>query len=362
MAGPGGPDASSTRATTPQSVFEVISFQADACASSGSPLYGTVLRGIAADLEAGGICAELLDDRGDDPFGSALALRFLGAVHRVVLEGRAPRLAELYPSVGGQPGGDAALVAAFLDAVRSNRDEVSQRTDDGVQTNEVGRSAVLVGGYATVSRETGLPLRILEIGASAGLNLRWDRFAYETPAGVSGDPTSPLWFSGLWEGPAPLLPPTFDVAVRRGCDRNPIDPTTEDGARTLLSYVWPDQLDRIARLRAAIDVARRVPVEIDRSSAPPWVEGQLAQPAAGLATVVTHSIVMQYLSSAARHRFRAALEEAGGRATDGAPLAWLRMEPAGDRAELRLTTWPGGQERLLATAGYHGRPIWWSAV
>jgi hypothetical protein len=345
--------------SVPHDVLEVIEFQADACTRSGSPLYGTILHGVADDLRAGGICAALLAGRGDDPFGSALALRFMGAVHRVVLEGRAPELAVHYPSAGGDRGPDG-VVQAFLEAVRQNAEEVSRRTDDGVQTNEVGRSAVLVGGYAVIAREAQLPLRVLEIGASAGLNLRWDQYAYDTGEQLSGDPASPVRFAGVWEGPPPALPAAFDVAERRGCDRSPVDATTEDGARTLLSYVWPDQVDRILRLRAAITVARRVPAEIDRAPAPEWLEAQLAAPSPGRATVVTHSIVMQYLSSGARHRARGAIEAAGRAATPEAPVAWLRMEPAGDRADLRLTTWPGGVERPLATAGYHGQPIWWS--
>jgi len=68
---------------------------------------------------------------------------------------------------------------------------------------------------------------------------------------------------------------------------------------------------------------------------------------------------MEWMTTVARERFRGAVAAAGARATEGAPVAWLRMEPGGDRAEVRLTTWPGGEERLVATAGYHGRPVWW---
>jgi hypothetical protein len=149
------------------------------------------------------------------------------------------------------------------------------------------------------------------------------------------------------------------VAERRGCDRNPIDATTDDGRLTLLSFMWPDQLARIARLEAAITVARRVPVELEQADAAAWVESQLVEPRPGVATVVAHSIVFQYLSSASRRRIRDSLESAGRSATPDAPICWLRMEPAGDRAELRLNMWPGGERELLATAGYHGHPIWW---
>jgi hypothetical protein len=54
------------------------------------------------------------------------------------------------------------------------------------------------------------------------------------------------------------------------------------------------------------------------------------------------------------------MEEAGERASGSAPFAWLRMEAGpGLLTEVRLTQWPGGRERLLATAGYHGEPVRW---
>lgn len=338
-------------------VLDVVAFQATSCASSGSPLYGRILAGVVDDLQAGGVTAGLLTGRGDDPLGSALTLRFLGAVHRIVLDGRVPGLAAHYPSAGGRPDGDP--VPAFLETVRRHTDEVGRRMEDGVQTNEVGRAAVLVGGYAAVARRTRLPLRVLEVGASAGLNLRWDHFAYDTGRGMAGDPDSPVRFSGVWEGEPPELPPTFAVAERAGCDRNPLDATTPEGRLTLMSYVWPDQIERFQRLEAAIEVARRVPATVERADAAEWAAARLAQPTPGVATVVVHSIVLQYLPAESRRRFRDALTEAGERASGGAPLAWLRMEPGGERADLRLTTWPHGEERVLATAGYHGSPVWW---
>ncbi len=339
-------------------VVDVVAFQAKACADSSSPLYGRVLDAVVEDLrDPTGVCAGLLTGRDDDPLASALALRFLGAVHRIVLEGRAPELAAFYPSAGGDDEGDPG--PAFLQTVRRHRDEVGRRIGDGVQTNEVGRAAVLVGGFATVARRTGLPLRVLEIGASAGLNLRWDHFAYDTGRVVAGDPDSPVRFEGVWEGDPPEQPPSFDVVERAGCDRNPLDATTPEGRLTLMSYVWPDQVERFHRLDAAIEVARRVPASVQRADAPTWVRDRLTSSLPGTATVVVHSIVLQYLSPSGRRGLRDAISEAGARASGAAPLAWLRMEPGGDRAEVRLTTWPRGDERVIATAGYHGSPIWW---
>ena len=77
--------------------------------------------------------------------------------------------------------------------------------------------------------------------------------------------------------------------------------------------------------------------------------------------MVFHSIVMQYVEPDERERVGALIAEAGERATEHAPLARLALEPGGELAELRLTVWPGGEERLLAQAGYHGEPVRWAA-
>jgi hypothetical protein len=146
----------------PATLEEILEVQARACAEAGSALYARILRAVVEDVRAGGPCAVVLRPHVRDPYGSALALRLLGAVHRLVLEGRAPGLAANYPSAGGRPDhGDPA--AAFLAVVAEQREEIAQLLHDGVQTNEVGRSAVLVGGYALVARRAGLPLRVLEV-------------------------------------------------------------------------------------------------------------------------------------------------------------------------------------------------------
>jgi len=159
------------------------------------------------------------------------------------------------------------------------------------------------------------------------------------------------------EGEAPKLPASVEVAERRGCDANPIDATTPEGRLTLLSFVWPDQPERIARVEAALEVANDEPVSLERETASTWARRMLTEPAPSRATVIYHSIVSQYLSDEERATLFDGIREAGERATAEAPLAWLRMEPADDRANLELTTWPGGEDRLLARVGYHGTPV-----
>ena len=134
------------------------------------------------------------------PLQDAAALRLLGAVHRIVLDGRAPELARFYPSAGGDDDGDAW--PAFLGVLEAHRAEIEQGLREQVQTNEIGRAAVLAGGFTEIARRTGLPLALFEVGCSAGLNLRWDRYAFDTGLTVAGDPASALRFAGVWEGRA----------------------------------------------------------------------------------------------------------------------------------------------------------------
>lgn len=336
------------------SVAGLLRYQAGACARVGSPLYGNLLAHAAEDYEAGGATARVLEGHERDAVGSALALRLMGAVHRLVLDGRCPQLAERYARGEREP--EAAWPAFHAVLVELER-EVRELIERPVQTNEAGRCAALLPAFFEVAA-AGLPLRLLEVGASAGLNLRWDAYRYEAADGAFswGPADSPVRIEFELEGRAPR-PVDVAVAERRGCDPAPIDPTDGDARLTLLSFVWPDQPARIERMRSALALAPSVPARVERAGAVDWVRQRLAEPAVGRASVVYHSLVMQYLDPPARDGFREQLELAGRAATSEAPLAWLRMEPDGDRAAVALTIWPGGEERLLARAGYHGDPV-----
>ena len=116
----------------------------------GSALYARLLAGLEADHAAGGLTTQLLEGRSERPIHEAVVLRLLGAAHRLVLEGRAPELARFYPSAGGTDEGDPT--PAFLAAVAAHRPEVEAAMTRGVQTNEVGRAAVLAPGFALIAR------------------------------------------------------------------------------------------------------------------------------------------------------------------------------------------------------------------
>ncbi|MGN6216413.1 MAG: DUF2332 domain-containing protein [Solirubrobacterales bacterium] len=323
--------------------------QAEHCANGGSPLYAGLLERAAADVEAGGAVARLLHGHESDSADSVLPLRMMGAVHRRVLEGELPELGSCYAQ--GAVAEDVWPV--FRKALGDDEGALCRLLDRPVQTNEVGRCAGLLPGFLIVAATTCLPMRLLEVGASAGLNLRWDRYRYESDGFDWGDPAASVRLGFELTGPSPRAT-DVDVVVRRGCDCRPLDPLGEEGRLTLLSFVWADQPKRLQRLRAALAAAREIPLVVERAGAADWIAERLAERKEGLATVVFHSIVMQYLSQGERDEFERRLLRAGEAASERSPLAWLRMEPAGERAEVRLTCWPGGEDVLLARVGYHG--------
>ncbi|GAA1813578.1 DUF2332 domain-containing protein [Actinomadura chokoriensis] len=325
-----------------------------------------------ASAELGSLMyAELLLRAADDP-GEAVAdvlgehtrpgyiLGMLGTVHRIVLEGRAPELAAYYPTAGGTQDPLRAW-PAFRDVLAEHAAEIRAGLTAPPQTNEVGRAAPLVGGLLAVAEATGLPIRLLEIGASAGLNLRADRFRFLYEGGAYG-PESPVVLPDAWRGLPPVDAP-LTIIERTGCDPSPLDPASPEAQRRLLSYVWPDQADRVARLRAAFEVAARVPAEVVRAGAAGFLEGLAPEP--GAATVVWHSTMRAYLSEDEAARVDRHIEDAGAAATADAPVAHLSFEgPDASRLStahvVALRLWPGGERRVLGEGPSHGLPTTWS--
>jgi hypothetical protein len=353
-------------ATGRERMARLFRLQAEGCANLGSLLYARLLDAAADDIDAGGVVAEVLSGHEGDPGPSALALRLAGAVHRIVLDGRAPTLAAHYPSMGGTPDDDT-LWPAFVDVVDSSRAEIRERVLLPPQTNEIGRSAVLIGGLLHVVAATGMSTRLFEVGASAGLNLGVDRFHFDLGEGVGiGPADSPVVLSTPWVRSKhwPPTDPSVVIVDREGCDPAPIDPTSDDGRLQLASYVWPDQVARFDRLTAACAIAREHPARLVAMGAVDYLTERLAEPVGGVTTVVWHSVVMQYLTEADRKRLDAVFAAAGRRATAHAPLVRLSMEPRrqpdGDYAfVIAMTTWPRGRDRVLGTAGGHGPPVRW---
>lgn len=328
------------------------------CEGLGAPFTASLLRIVRDALEKPGPLAAMIGAWPGDPVADALALRLAGAFHALVLQGADPDLAACYPPGPGDP---ARLRTALPAALERHEPFIRAFLRSAPQTNEVGRSAVLLGGFLQVAARARLPLRLLEIGASAGLNMIWDSYAYRIGTQAWGDPASPVRLEPAWTGSLPPLDASISVAERAGCDIAPLDLTAAEARLRLRSYVWPDQPERLARVDGAIQLAVNNRIMVERADAAAWAAERLSRPAPGHATALYHSIMWQYMPTDTQAALRATLERAGATATTDAPLAWLRFEPPTPEArpELRLTYWPEGQEEHLATAHPHGSSVAW---
>lgn len=343
--------------------------QSAACADLGSSMYEALLAFAADDYAARGVVADVFDGWTLEPGPAALALRLLGTVHRLALTGQAPELARFYPSVAGdeaEPFDPGLAWAAFRDVVAARLDEVRAGLDSPPQTNEIGRSALLIGGLLVLRSRIDLPARLVEIGASAGLNLRPDLVRVEGTHAAVGPWGSPVTLYDPWHGSLPPVHLSVEIVERLGSDLDPVDVSTAAGRLRLVSYVWPDQLGRVSRLRGAFDLAAAVPVAVTREGAVATVSA--LKPAPGAVTVIWHSVMEQYLPPPEQAALESAFDALGAAATAEAPVARLAFEatkfpsPAGVLFGLKLTTWPGGETTYLASAHPHGDTVTWQRI
>lgn len=341
--------------------------------ASRAPLYAALSRHMAATPRH----HALLDPA---PAMQRLPVLYFAIVHDLVLAHPDAELARWYATVDPAPRApdDPALSAAWDAFVDEHGDEIrSLAATRTTQTNEVGRCGLFVPALGTVEAEVG-PLALVDVGTSAGLNLLLDRYAYRyTPRRGGrtdhlGESPATLDVSTTGHVPVPEHLPT--VAGGVGIDRAPIDVTDDDAARWLQACVWPDQLDRFNRLRAALAIARLEPPTILTGDAVALVGDAVAEMRRHGHPVVVNSWVLSYFTPDERADYLAALDRAGA---DG-DLSWLSLEaPAqtpglpmapdlagSELTVLSLTRWRQGARTVehLATCHPHGYWLDWRAA
>jgi hypothetical protein len=262
--------------------------------------------------------------------------------------GRRPLLALLsglhYLVLGGE--------ATWDDPLEQHADFLADYVQrQGVQTNEVQRLWVLLPLFLHATRGVEA-VDVVELGASGGLNLMFDRHRYVNEAGEWGSPDATLSLSGTERTPLPasLLAQDLLVRSRIGIDLAPVDVTTEEGARLLESFIWAGQTERAANLRAAIDVVRDDPPTIVRGDVTEALPDLLASLPSGGLTLVFQSSVFEYIDEEARARVREALD------TSGRELVFVSAgQPRADIRSWGLRIYRPGREReFVGHADYHG--------
>ncbi len=328
------------------------------CTRMGSPFFAAILRHAAGAYEDDSVVRALLDRHAGR---SRLGLRLGGAAHYRALRGEAPAIAAHYPSTNGDGDADAAWDAIVLD-IRANVARYDELFARNVQTNEVARSTPIVAALLAIADAARLPLRIFEIGSSAGLVLNFDRYFYSGPGWSWGAEGSQLHLHNATKSGTPgHLDAPLQVAERRGCDLHPLNAADAGDADTLLGFIWPDQRERFDRLRAALSIARSYPPAIAQADGIAWARSS-AQPRAGALTVLLNTVVTEHMNADVLERLHGAIAEIGAQATAAAPFAWVRMELAERAYETRFTLWPGEKCESIAKSDGHAQNLEWSGA
>jgi hypothetical protein len=328
--------------------------QAGWCEALGSPFTASLLRRFEQDIESGGPVHEICADWSSNPRKDALGLRLAGALHHAVLSDPSSVLASVYPSADIEWSINRVWPIA-RDWLAANMDHVRGFIQSPPQTNETRRSIILLPGFLKLAARFKQPLHLLELGASAGLNQNWDQFNYVTDR-WHRDGSSQVTIRTDWRGKIPdHLDAPLPVATRRACDLQPMDLSDAEQVRRLMCYTWADQPDRLQRLQAAIDLARRNKTHVEQADAAEWLAQRLAdRPKTGV-TVVFHSVFLIYPPKDVIANIMQMISSAGAEATPDAPLAWLSYESEAlfggktdsPKMRARLETWPGGECRNL---------------
>lgn len=315
----------------------------------GSAFVAAVLGAGERQLARAPRTAALIADWPGDPAADALAMRFNGALHVLARRGDDPALVALYATRSGDFDGVIGDAMAAADGFITDWMQLPP------QTNEVGRAGAIMAALMTLRGIHDLSVELLELGASAGLNLNLAQYAYDLGGVQVGRRGSPVRIVPEWRGSAPVARPV-EIVATRGVDLRPLAAADPKARERLMAYVWADEPDRAERLRHALAIAGDLPPQIACDDIVRWLPAELSQPPAkGICRVVIHTMALQYCSPATR----AAVAQAMA-ATDY-PLARIGFEwtDARDAVHLTLTTYPDGEVRHLATCHAYGHWIDW---
>ncbi|MDQ2816605.1 MAG: DUF2332 domain-containing protein [Candidatus Eremiobacteraeota bacterium] len=328
-------------------------------ARAEDPLYAVLSAPLSKDKEL------LLLLRGGAK-GQPLPNLLFAAVHYLLLKTpRGEPLAEFYPDLASQlrPAGGAYPVFREF-CLRRSADIEKLVAARLVQTNEVRRCCALVPAFAVALDAAGQrPAAFLEIGASAGLNLLWDRYRYDYGAGLTfGPPQSSVALRCELRGAGrPRLPSAVpEVRTRVGIDLNPIDVLDADSILWLNALIWPYHSARRALLEASVAVARAQPVRLVRGDVRHELPGVLKELRGDSFLCVYHTMVYNQLTSDQRPEVDAMLGAEGKRrdlAVVG--MTWWPDQPA---PQLSLTLFASGRmtHQVLGHCAPHGDWLEWT--
>lgn len=321
--------------------------------AAGSKLYQHLSTRVATDPQLQALCKVLKP--GQPPPNTLFA-----AVHYLLLRGAQHKLRDYYPTLGGMDKGDAFPV--FRDFCLAHKNEIEQLVSTRVtNTNEIGRSSIINAGMRALTERAGEPLCLIEIGASAGLNMIWDKYTVHYMRNsenfIVNEGNSLAIDCELRGDKLPPLGPAPRVDKRVGIELNPVDLDNQEDSDWQCALMWPDQPERLQRIRKAIEIARQTETEILSGDAIATLPEVLSRMPDDGAIAVYHTNVFYQFTQAAKEIFENLLLER----SRSRPLWRLAFEGQGDDFHLTLTRYFEGlmESWTLAQAHPHGAWIKW---
>ena len=301
--------------------------------------------------------SELLDLARDCRVGQPIPNLFFSAVKRVLADHPGEDLNDHYERCAREGRPTADLARAFRDFCSQHSEDIRGLVQTRrVQTNEIRRCSYLMPAFGVVANENlDRPLALVDVGASAGLNLLWDSYRYCYSDGSSyGSADSGVLVDAETRTPMPRIPARFpQVSFRVGIDLSPVDLSDDEEFRWMMALVWPDHTDRAELLAAARSVWLETPPEIVAGDAVGVLPDVLTRVPDDAILCVFHCHTLNQFPVEARSAFREVLmRESERRTVYHVPSEGERMSV--DRIEKRQTS-----TILSARRNAHGRWIEW---
>jgi hypothetical protein len=355
--------------------------------AASSPLYAALTGHAAREVDQGGLISQIMAAA---PERRRIPNLFFASIQRVLFDHPDARLAQYYPSVGGERGPDDELPAVFESFLVEHRERIEGLlATRETQTNEVLRSAQILPALGWAQACTRRPLSLIEAGTSAGLLLHADRYDYSYEfadgsrlrggAGIAdGVPQLECQVTGdaSVRTLTPFVAKELRVVSRVGLDLNPLDPADPEARAWLRALVWPEHVQRRARLEAALAHAARRPVRLRRGDALRLLPDAVEAVADNSIACVFVSNSLPHWPAEARAAFVDLVRELGARRDlvcivkesyrAGFGMFTGRPDPSGTdsvwQEVIGAAVYLGGQERLfhLGDAGMHGVSLGWA--
>jgi len=330
----------------------------------GSPVYTDYCFGVADDSQLLELCSQI------DQSQPAPNILF-AAVQDLLMEDptaspEAEALAGFYPAISGRPIPRGSAWETFRAFCQVHADQLGPNLRSGrTQTCIVNRCAIVLPGLAALPSAEANEGRValLEIGPSAGLNLRLDRYRYEYGNGATwGEPSArPKLICETRGDLAPPMPGALEIVARRGLDLNRIDLEKPSDIRWQRALIWPEHSDRVQTMDEALAHAKTVPVEIEEGDATREIAAHIARLPSDAARVLFATHVFYQIPRDGRRQ----IIEGIASASREQPVDLIRMESSGEGdSRVEWFSFAGGEQvghTILARSDSHGRWIEWGA-